>query len=172
MAQAEPGEALVKLKIARVEALPPARLRLEWANGNCSDVDVGDYLKSPGHEPLRDPAFFARARVEEWGHGVEWPEADIGIPGDALYRMSKEQSGDAFPTAEFNAWMKRNALSLTGAAEALHLTRRTIIYYSTGTKPVPAYIGLACKGWEVTRRPRANAARATRSHAVRRSRPR
>lgn len=172
MAEAESGEVAVKRKIARVAALPPARLRLAWVNGTQGDVDIGEYLKSPGHERLRDPAFFARARVEEWGHGIEWPEADIGIPGEALYRLSKEQSGDAFPTADFNAWMKRNALSLTTAAEALHLTRRTIIYYSTGAKPIPAYIGLACKGWEVTHRPRANAARTARPHAVRRSRPR
>jgi Protein of unknown function (DUF2442) len=171
MAQTESGEA-VKLKIARVDALPPARVRVGWANGAQSEVDVADYLKSPGYERLRDPAFFARAQVEEWGHGIEWPAADIGIPAGALYRLSKEQSGDAFPTGDFNAWMKRNALSLTAAAEALHLTRRTIIYYSTGAKPIPACIGLACKGWEVTRRPHANAARTGKQHAVRRSRPR
>ncbi|HEY1890344.1 MAG TPA: DUF2442 domain-containing protein [Steroidobacteraceae bacterium] len=159
----------MKLKIARVEALPPARLRLEWTNGDRSEVHVGEYLKSPGHERLRDAKLFARAHVAEWGHGVEWPQADIGIPGEALYRLSKEQSGDAFPTANFNAWMKRNALSLTTAAQALHLTRRTIIYYSTGAKPIPAYIGLACTGWEVTHRPRANAARASSPHTARRS---
>jgi hypothetical protein len=106
----------------------------------------------PGYERLRDPKFFSHAQVEEWGHGVEWPTADIGIPADALYRLSKEQSGDAFPTAKFNTWMKRHGLSLSAAAQALHLTRRTIIYYSTGAKPIPAYIGLACKGWEAGRR--------------------
>jgi len=171
MAEAESRQVAVKLKITRAEALPPTRLRIEWANGDRSEVDIGEYLKSPGHEPLRDPTFFSRVQVEEWGHGIEWPQADIGIPADALYRLSKEQSGDAFPTADFNAWMKRNTLSLAAAAQALHLTRRTIIYYSTGAKPIPAYIGLACKGWEVTRRPTANAARAGRPHAVRRSRP-
>lgn len=162
----------MKLRIRRVAAQPPARLLLEWANGGKSEVDLSEYLESPGHERLRDPALFAHARVEEWGHGVEWPEADIGVPADALYRLSKEQSGDAFPTAHFNAWMKRNALSLAAAAQALHLTRRTIIYYSTGAKPIPAYIGLACKGWDATHRPRANAARAGGPHAVRRSRTR
>jgi hypothetical protein len=40
----------------------------------------------------------------------------------------------------------------SAAAQALHLTRRTIIYYSTGAKPIPAYIGLACKGWEAGHR--------------------
>ncbi|MFI4887052.1 MAG: hypothetical protein ACHQIF_16015, partial [Steroidobacterales bacterium] len=65
--------------------------------------------------------------------------------------------------------MKRNGLSLTAAAQALHLTRRTIIYYSTGAKPIPVYIGLACKGWELTHLQHANAAKSTRQHASRRS---
>jgi hypothetical protein len=159
----------VKLKILRVEALPGARLRIEWASGDRSDVNVSEYLRAPDHEQLRDPTFFVRAQVEEWGHGVEWPEADIGIPADALYRLSKEQTGDAFPTTGFNAWMKRNGLSLTAAAKALHLTRRTIIYYSTGAKPIPVHVGLACKGWEVMHSQHANAAKSTRQHAARRS---
>lgn len=164
----------MRLEILRVEALPRARLRIEWANGSRSDVDVGEYLHAPGHELLRDPTFFARARVEEWGHGIEWPETDAGIPADALYRLSKEQSGDAFPTADFNAWMKHNRLSLTAAAKALHLTRRTIIYYSTGAKPIPVHIGLACKGWEVMQSRHANAAKSTKQHAAHRgaARPR
>ena len=142
----------MKLKITQVEVLLPTRLRVTWANGKQTTVDASDYLQGPGYERLREPAFFASAQVEEWGHGIEWPGADIGIPADALYRLSKEQSGDAFPTAKFNAWMKRHDLSLSAAAQALHLTRRTIIYYSTGAKPIPAYIGLACKGWEAVHR--------------------
>jgi hypothetical protein len=142
----------MKLKITHVAMQSPTRLRITWANGKQTDVDVADYLQAPGHERLRRAAFFASVQVEEWGHGVEWPAADIGIPADALYRLSKEQAGDAFPTKQFNAWMKRHGLSLSAAAQALHLTRRTIIYYSTGAKPIPPYIGLACKGWEAARR--------------------
>ena len=144
----------MKLKITRVDALPPPKLRVTWESGKQNDVDVSEYLQAPGHERLRDKAFFATVEVEEWGHGVEWPAADIGIPAPALYRLSKEQTGDAFPTAEFNAWMERHGLSLSAAARALHLTRRTIIYYSTGAKPIPAYIGLACRGWEAVHRKR------------------
>jgi hypothetical protein len=142
----------MKLKITQVEALLSTRLRITWENGKHTEVDAGDYLQAPGYERLGDPAFFVGVQVEEWGHGVEWPAADIGIPADALYRLSKEQTGDAFPTTQFNAWMKRHGLSLSAAAQALHLTRRTIIYYSTGAKPIPAYIGLACKGWEAAQR--------------------
>ena len=142
----------MKLRITQVEALPSSRLRITWANGKQTEVDASDYLQAPGYERLRDSKFFAHVQVEEWGHGVEWPAEDIGIPADALYRLSKEQCGDAFPTAKFNAWMKRHGLSSSAAAQALHLTRRTIIYYSTGAKPIPPYIGLACKGWEAGRR--------------------
>ena len=142
----------MKLKITQVEALLSTRLRITWENGKHTEVDAADYLQAPGYERLCDPVFFASVRVEEWGHGVEWPTEDIGIPADALYRLSKEQTGNAFPTGQFNAWMKRHGLSLSAAAQALHLTRRTIIYYSTGAKPIPAYIGLACKGWEAGHR--------------------
>lgn len=169
MEETQPGGAAVKLRISAVEALPPTRLGIRWGSGDFSAVDVGEYLRSPGHERLRDPAFFARARVEEWGHGVEWPDADIGIPAIALYRLAKEQSGKAYPTSDFNAWMKRNALSLAAAAKALHLTRRTIIYYSTGAKPIPMYIGLACKGWDAMQQPHASAAKSSGPHVARRS---
>jgi hypothetical protein len=135
-------------KITQVTALPPSRLRITWQSGKQNEVDVSEYLTAPGHERLRNTKFFSSVRVEEWGHGVEWPKADIGIAAEALYRLSKEQAGEAFPTERFNAWMKRHKLSLTAAAQALHLSRRTIIYYSTGAKPIPVYIGLACKGWE------------------------
>jgi hypothetical protein len=49
---------------------------------------------------------------------------------------------------EFNAWLERNELSLAAAAKALGITRRTIIYYHGGYKPIPHYIKLACIGWE------------------------
>jgi Protein of unknown function (DUF2442) len=103
MVPAESGEEPMKLKITQVETLLSTRLRITWENGKHTEVDAGDYLQAPGYERLRDPAFFASVQVEEWGHGVEWPTADLGIPADALYRLSKEQTGDAFPTEQFNA---------------------------------------------------------------------
>jgi hypothetical protein len=153
-------------KISHLEAIPPNRLRVAWKNGKRtqSEVDVTEYLNAPGYERLRNPKFFASAEVEEWGHGVEWRKADIGIPADALHRLAKEQAGEAFPTERFNAWMKRHRLSLAAAAQALHLTRRTIIYYSTGAKPIPLYIGLACKGWGAAQR--LHAARNTSSRLI------
>ncbi len=135
------------ITVTAVEAFPKAQLRVRLSNGRTIEVNVSEYLSEPGYERLRKPAFFARAKVAEWGHGVSWP-GDIGIPVDALYRLSKEQAGQAWPTERFNAWMERHGLSAAQAAKALGLTRRTIIYYHTGAKPIPIYIALACEGWE------------------------
>lgn len=135
--------------IASVTAEEPNLLTISWRNGKQTRVDVSAYLDSPGYERLNDPAFFARVLVEEWGHGVEWTDGEIGIDADSLYRLGKEQAGVAFPVDEFNTWMERNGLSLSAAAKALGITRRTIVYYHGGHKPIPIYIKLACLGWEV-----------------------
>lgn len=135
------------IKVTEVETLPKAKLRVHLSTGRVIEVDVSEYANAPGYERLQKTTFFARAKVAEWGHGVSWP-GDIAIPVEALYRRAKEQSGRAWPTQHFTAWMKRHGLSAAQAAMALGLTRRTIIYYSTGAKPIPLYIALACEGWE------------------------
>lgn len=135
--------------IASVKAEAPCLLTVEWRTGKQTRVDICEYLDSPGYERLKDPAFFKSVVVEEWGHGVEWADGEIGIDADSLYRLGKEQAGLAFPVAEFNAWMERNGLSLSAAAKALGITRRTVVYYHGGHKPIPIYIKLACLGWEV-----------------------
>lgn len=134
--------------IKTIIAEAPSLLRIQWRSGKQTRVDVSEYLNSPGYEKLKEPTFFATAVIEEWGHGVEWADGEIGIDADSLYRLGKEQAGVAFPVAEFNAWMERNGLSLTGAAHALGITRRTVVYYHGGHKPIPIYIKLACIGWE------------------------
>lgn len=126
----------------------PSQLTILWRSGKYTEVDISEYLDSPGYEKLKDPDFFVTATVEEWGHGIEWADGEIGIDADALYRLGKEQAGQAFPVREFNAWMDRNGLSLSAAAKALGISRRTIVYYHGGYKPVPIYIKLACIGWE------------------------
>jgi len=126
----------------------PSYLKISWLSGKQTKVNISEYVDSPGYEKLKDPAFFETAGVEEWGHGVEWADGEVGIDADSLYRLGKEQAGLAFPVAEFNEWMERNGLSLSAAAKALGITRRTIVYYHGGHKPIPVYIKLACIGWE------------------------
>ena len=38
---------------------------------------------------------------------------------------------------------------LAAAALALEMTPRTMSAYGTGARPVPRYVALACKGWEL-----------------------
>ncbi len=135
------------MTVKSVDPLPKSRLRIALSTARMIEVDVSQYLSSPGYERLRKPAFFAKVDVAEWGHGISWP-GDIAIPVEALYRLAREQAGQAWPTHRFNAWMKRHGLSAAQAANALGLTRRTILYYHTGAKPIPIYIALACEGWE------------------------
>jgi hypothetical protein len=135
-------------RITSVTAEAPSLLIIDWRSEKRTKVKVTEYLKSPGYERLADPEFFVTAVVEEWGHGVEWADGEIGIDADTLYRLGKEQAGFAFPVNEFNAWMENNGLSLTAAANALGITRRTVVYYHGGHKPIPIYIKLACLGWE------------------------
>jgi len=126
----------------------PSLVTIVWRSAKQTKVDVSEYLNSPGYEHLKDPKFFTTATVEEWGHGIEWSDGEIGIDADTLYRLGKEQAGIAFPVTEFNEWMERNGLSLSAAANALGITRRTVVYYHGGHKPIPIYIKLACLGWE------------------------
>ena len=53
------------------------------------------------------------------------------------------------PTAhtaeEITEWMQRNGLTQTAAAEALGISRRMLLYYLTGEKPVPRTVALACQ---------------------------
>ncbi len=46
-------------------------------------------------------------------------------------------------------WRLRNGLSLSSAASALGISRRSVAYYSNGEREIPKAILLACTGWEV-----------------------
>lgn len=83
---------MAPITVTDVEPLPKARLRVRLSDDRTVEVNVTEYMSAPGYARLRKPAFFARAAVAEWGHGVSWP-GDIGIPIDALFRLAKEQTG-------------------------------------------------------------------------------
>ena len=78
---------LVILPPRLVEAVPldGYGVHLRFADGLAADVDLS-YLvgRGPVFEPLRDPEFFRRLRVTEFGDTIEWPnEADIAL--ETLY---------------------------------------------------------------------------------------
>lgn len=132
--------------ITAVVAVPPYSLDLTWSDGTRATVDLSETVTSPPFKALSNVELFGRVAVEDWGHGVEWPDGtDIGA--DSLWRDTLTLTGrdDA---RQFLDWRMRNALSLSGAAEALGLSRRQVACYSNGDKPVPKAILLALKGWE------------------------
>lgn len=71
-------------RVTTVQTKPDYILVLGFDDGTEGEISIADRLFGPMFEPLKDPAFFARARVDDFG-AVCWPnEADLAP--DALYR--------------------------------------------------------------------------------------
>lgn len=97
--------------------------------------------------PLENTIEFASATVADFGWSLEW-DCGASLDSDRVLELALEQLGMA-QNVQFRHRQDRHHLSLTTAANALGMTRRTISQYRTGSRPVPLYIALACKGWEV-----------------------
>jgi hypothetical protein len=139
------------IRIANVKHTGDYTLRLRWANDKALTVDLREpVFRLKGLRPLRDTAMFARAQIGEGGHSVIWP-GEIDMGAGRLLEMALEQNGRA-DAVEFIRWRWKHGLSLTGAAEALGLSRRQVAYYASGEHEVPRTVLLACKGWEAERR--------------------
>ena len=72
--------------LRRVEALPNARLLVEFSDGVTGEIDLSSRLFGPMFEPLRDPVMFARVSLDEFGVPC-WPNG-ADIAPDALYRLA------------------------------------------------------------------------------------
>lgn len=140
-------------RLAAVKALPGHRLRLTFIDGSIYTVALaGEFDKFPGLAPLRDSKAFSKAVVIEGeGWTVEWPALDIQIGADTLWLDAQAQNAPDENTRLFAQWRARHGLSLMEAAKALGMTSRTMSAYGSGSRPVPRYIALACKGWEAER---------------------
>ena len=123
-----------------------------WSDGVADELDVSAWLDDTAFAFLRDPEEFARVRVGDWGHSLEWPSGvEIGADSLWLETLTTRRRGDV---RRFLEWRLKHGLSLTKAAEALGLARRTVAYYSSGEHAVPRHILLACVGWEADLRVR------------------
>lgn len=126
------------------------RLRIRFANHKAFVVRLRELLhRSKALRPLLEGAVFVRAALGEGGHSVTWPNG-LDLGADTLWELALEQNGRA-DAVEFIRWRWRNRLSLSGAAEALGLSRRQVAYYASGQHEVPRTVLLACKGWESER---------------------
>ena len=136
-------------RLTEAQPLPGHLLRLVFVDGSTYTVRFSEFFAdSPGLAPLREESAFLAGAADEWGWTVEWPTLDIQIGADTLWLDAQAQSAPDDNTRTFAQWRARNRLSLAEAANALGMTPRTMSAYGTGSRPVPRYIALACKGWE------------------------
>jgi len=138
-------------RITRVIALPESRLHVEYAGGTVALVNMGPLIaKSRAFRHLADHEKFAAVAVGDYGWSVVWDDT-AELDSDRLMDMALEQAGRT-DTLAFRQWQDQNNLSLTDAARAIGLSRRTVSQYRTGSRPVPRTVALACKGWEAENR--------------------
>lgn len=123
-------------------------VEITWASGKIDRVDLTELINElAALAEIDNAAIFSAVAVGEDGWSLIWPNgAEIGT--DTLWRMAREQAGEATPIHEFAAWRARNRLSLSDAALALGITRRMVSYYEAGRYLIPRMVGLAIKGWE------------------------
>lgn len=140
-----------RARLSGVEVLPDFKLKLTFINGEVYTLDfLPLFDESMGLNPLRNPENFAGAQIIEGeGWAVDWPALDIQIGADTLWLDAQAQNAPDENTRFFAQWRARNGFSLAQAAKALGITPRTMNFYGTVDRPVPRYIALACKGWEL-----------------------
>lgn len=138
--------------IRQINTLPEQCARIVWADGSADNVNLSALVREfAALAPLDDAGVFNAAQVGEDGWSLLWPNgAEVGA--DTLWRLAREQAGDAMPVRLFAEWRARHGLSLTAAGKALGVTRRMVAYYESGRHLVPRTVMLACKGWEVEQR--------------------
>ena len=132
-------------KLKSVSALEPYRLSTIWSTGEVLEVDLSHVMSWEAFAEIRKPEVFRKVHTD--GSSIEWFDTELGP--DNVYAWAKEQS-DEVSHEMFGGWMQRNKLSLSGAADALGISRRMVSYYRTAHNAIPRSIWLACLGWEVT----------------------
>lgn len=135
-------------RLQSVVAKKPMKLSATYTDGRVLEVDMSALAKRlKTFAPLESWKEFASAKVTDFGWTLEW-NCGASLDSDRLIEMALEQCG-LLENVQFRHWQDAHQLSLTDAANAIGLTRRTVSQYRTGARPVPRIVGLACKGWEV-----------------------
>lgn len=134
--------------IRAVRVVHPGILELDWATGETLCVNLSDLpRRRKAFASLSRPEVFAKVSLQEWGHGLSWPDG-LDLGADALYARARSQA--SLPTIDaMSTWMQAHCLNQERAAEAIGISRRMLNYYLSGAKPIPRTVWLACKGWEV-----------------------
>jgi hypothetical protein len=82
-------------RIIRLEARRPFVLYVEFDDGVKGEYDMADRLNGPVFAALRDPSYFARVELAEWGAPV-WPNG-IDIAPDALHDRLSRSTAETQP---------------------------------------------------------------------------
>jgi len=144
-------------QLTAVKASEPYTLRLTFADGEVFVVNLQPWMAStPALHHLKNAALFAKATCGLGGRSVDWAgdadgkavELDLGA--DNLRNLAIEQAGGIGHERIWN-WLHDTGLTLEQAALALGISRRMLIYYRDGEKPIPRAVWLACLGWEAVR---------------------
>ncbi|MDO8350914.1 MAG: DUF2442 domain-containing protein [Gallionella sp.] len=134
-------------RLASVAVETVMNLSVTYTDGRIVRIDLsGAANRLHAFSALENPVEFATAKVADFGWTLEW-DCGASLDSDRVLELALEQAGMA-ENVRFRQWQDANHLSLSDAAKAIGMTRRTISKYRTGSSPVPRYIALACKGWE------------------------
>lgn len=126
-------------------------IQATYTDGRAIKLNMSDIINNySAFAPLSDGTEFKTVKVADWGWSLEW-DCGATLDADRLLELSLEQAGMSANVA-FRHWQDSNGLSLTAAAEAIGLTRRTVSQFRTGMRPVSRTVTLACKGWEAEKK--------------------
>jgi Protein of unknown function (DUF2442) len=78
------------IHVTKVGVVGPHSLEIEFDNGIRKRVNLRRELYGPIFEPLRNPAYFAQARLDPGTGTVAWPNGADFAP-DFLYLMEAEE---------------------------------------------------------------------------------
>ena len=135
------------VRLESVETAADKVITVMYTDGRVVRVDLSTIIHSLDiFSPLDNPIEFATAAVTDFGWSLEW-DCGASLDSDRVLEMALEQSG-LLDNVRFRRWQETYGLSLSDAAQAIGVTRRTISQYRSGKRPVPRTIALACKGWE------------------------
>ena len=137
--------------LTAVQVLANSGLQLTYADGQTFEVDLAERINTSAFlAPLKESALFAQAKLGFAGRSVDWIEDVLDLGSSNLRHLAVEQAG-GIGHERIWTWLHDTGLTLAQAAQALGLSRRMLIYYRDGEKPIPRAVWLACLGWQAVR---------------------
>ena len=79
--------------ITAVDVIGPYRLRLTFADGTVGEVDFTEHEWCGVFEPLRDPDYFARTKVDPEAGTISWPNG-LDMAPEPLYNEARRHLVD------------------------------------------------------------------------------